>query len=179
MRPRRGVALFLLGMAVAVVVEAGMGLLLFVSPGFLPALTAVLALALGSLGAGLALGPSPVGTGGAGDGRWRWFLAVGSLLVAAAVSLGWSFQGPIPDGALGRGVHLALLVALPLYGLGACLADVMPRRSGARGAALALAGGAVGVVLLAVALLPRFEPVSVYSFCILCLASAALVREPA
>jgi hypothetical protein len=55
---RSWVAPAFLGIALAVVVEAGIGLLLFVSPGLLPALTTILAVALGSFGVGLGSRPS-------------------------------------------------------------------------------------------------------------------------
>ena len=135
MTRRRWISPFGLGMAVAVVVEAGMGLLLFVSPGLLPALTVILAVALGSLGLGLA--SRPAGRGTLASTRWRWFLAVGSLLVAAVVSLGWTFQGGAPQGVVSRGLHLAGLVAFPLYALGACLATVVHPRDGAGSGAAA------------------------------------------
>ena len=174
MSRRRWVAPFFLGVAIAVVVETGLGLLLFVSPGLLPALTLILAVALGSLGLGLATG-SPDDEGG-GGGRWRWFLAVGGLLVAAALSLGWSFQVSLGVGAGSRGVSLAGLVAWPLYGLGATLATVVHPTDGARTGAAAALGGAVGVIFVGTVLVPALEPVSVYLFCVLCVSVAALAR---
>lgn len=174
---RRWIPPFFLGIAVAVVTESGLGLLLFVSPGLLPALTVILAVALGSLGLGLAsrpvARPSRIGT------RWRWFLAMGSLLVAAALSLGWSFQGGAPEGGVSRGIHLAGLVAFPLYALGACLAAVMHPRDGAGSAASASLGGMTGALTMGAFLVPGFEPVSLYLFCVLCLSVAALGGSPA
>lgn len=177
MTRRRWVSPFALGMAMAVVVEAGIGLLLFVSPGLLPALTVILAVVLGSLGLGLA--SRPVGRASRASTRWRWFLAVGSLLVAAVVALGWTFQDGSPEGLVARGLHLAGLVAFPLYALGACLATVVHPRDGAGSGAAAALGGVAGVLAMGVVLVPRFEPVSVYLFCILCLSVAALERQPA
>jgi hypothetical protein len=174
---RRWVPSFLLGMATAVVAELGLGLLLFVSPGLLPALTVVLTVALGSLGLGLASARSRRGRPLAAG--WRWLLAVVSLVAAALLSLGWSFQGGAPATDLGRGINLAVLVALPLYSLGACLSAVGQADLTARPAASAALGGAVGVVLLGVALLPRVEPMSVYFFCLLCVAVAAMTLSSA
>ena len=175
-RPLR-TAPFFLGMASAVVLEAGLGMLVYVSPGLLPALTVVLAVALGALGLGLALGPprpwSPTG------GRWRWFLALGALLVAAVSSLGWTFQGGVPQSGWERGLDLAVLVALPLYGLGACLAVVMDPGHGLGTMVVALLGGVAGVVVMGLVLIPRLEPASVYIFCVLCLSVAALSRRSA
>jgi hypothetical protein len=97
-------------------------------------------------------------------------------LIAGVTSLGWSFQGGTPETGLSRGLHLAALIALPLYALGASLATVIDPEDGARSGAAAALGGVFGVVFLAAFLIPRFEPVSGYLFCILCVSSAALVR---
>lgn len=163
----------LLGAATAVVLETGLGLLLFVSPGLLPALTGILFVALGSFAAGLgSLRTDIVGSSGL---RWRWLLATVSLVGAAVLSLDWTFQdGGVPEGPLGRGAQLAFILALPLYALGACLAAVGRVGSGGRVAAAGAAGGALGVAILGVILLPRFEPFSVYLFCVMCVAAAAL-----
>lgn len=171
---RRWVPPFFLGLAIAVVVESGLGLLLFISPGLLPALTVILAVALGSLGLGLTTRAS--GPERPGHLRWSWLLAVGSLMIAGMTSLGWSFQGGAPETGLSRGMHLAGLIALPLYALGACLATVIDPEDAARSGAAAALGGMVGVIFLATFLIPRFEPVSGYLFCILCVSSAALIR---
>lgn len=162
----------LLGAATAVVLETGLGLLLFVSPGLLPALTGILVVALGSFAAGLgSLRAPPSGAVGL---RWRWLLAAVSLVAAAVLSLGWTFQGGIPETALGRGSQLAFILVLPLYGLGACLAAVVQVRGEGRSGAAATLGGALGVGVLGLVLFPRFEPFSVYLFCVMCVAMAAL-----
>jgi hypothetical protein len=163
----------LLGAAAAVVLETGLGLLLFVSPGLLPALTGILVVALGSFAAGL--GSFRASASGAPGLRWRWLLAATSLVGAAVLSLGWTFQGAgVPETALGRGSQLAFILALPLYGLGACLAAVVQVRGEGRSGAAAALGGAVGVAVLGLVLFPRFEPFSVYLFCVMCVAMAAL-----
>lgn len=167
----RGLAPFLLGAAVSVVVEAGLGLLLYVSPGLLPALTVLLAVSLGSLALGLLSGV------GQGSQRWRWFLAAGGLTVAAALSVGWTFGTAHRGGPLARGLHLAGLLALPLYGLGLCAALTLRNGEGHRVVAAGLLGGLAGVVILGTLLLPRVEPVSVYLFCLLCLSGAALLHR--
>jgi hypothetical protein len=164
---------FLLGAATAVVLETGLGLLLFVSPGLLPALTGILFVALGSFAAGLA----SVRTGAVASSglRWRWLLATASLVGAAVLSLDWTFQdGGLPETSLGRGAQLAFILALPLYALGACLAAVVQEGARGRAGATATVGGAMGVAILGLILFPRFEPFSVYLFCVMCVATAAL-----
>lgn len=180
MTGRRWTAPFFLGMAVAVVAETGVGLLLFVSPGLLPALTVILATVLGSLGLGLSMGaPRPAARprGSGPPGRWRWFTGLGGLVLAALLSLGWSFQGGVPEGGFSRGIHLAALVAVPIWSLGACLAAVLDSGSAAAGASAAVLGGMTGVAVMGLLLVPRFEPASVYIFCVLCLSVAALDRR--
>lgn len=167
----RGLAPFLLGAAVSVVVEAGLGLLLYVSPGLLPALTVLLAVSLGSLALGVVSGP------GHGAQRWRWFVATGGLLVAAAISLGSPFGAAGQAGPLSRGFHLAGLLAVPLYGLGLCAALAFRDGEGHRVVAAGFLGGVVGVVILGAFLVPRVDPVSVYIFGLLCLSGAALAHR--
>jgi hypothetical protein len=163
----------LLGAATAVVLETGLGLLLFVSPGLLPALTGILFVALGSFAAGL--GSVRTGAASSSGLRWRWLLATASLVGAAVLSLDWTFQdGGVPQTPLGRGTQLAFILALPLYALGACLAAVVPAESRSRAGAAAAVGGALGVAILGLVLFPRFEPFSVYLFCVMCVATAAL-----
>lgn len=171
MTPWRGLAPFLLGAAVSVVMEVGLGLLLYVSPGLLPALTVLLAVSLGSLALGILSGV------GRGTRRWRWFLAAGGILVAAAVSVGWTFGVARGDGPLTRGLHLAALLALPLYGLGLCAALTLEGEPGRRTVGAGLLGGVVGVVILGSLLLPGAGPGSVYLFSLLCLSGAALVHR--
>ena len=164
---------FLIGMASAVVLETGLGLLLFLSPGLLPALTGLLSVGMGAyaLGLGSVRGGSQGGTGL----RWRWILTALGLMTAAVLSLGWSFQGAgMPATAVGRGAHMTLLLVLPLYGLGACLGGLVRRRSPGRPGAAPVAGAAAGVTVLGMVLFPRFEPFSVYLFCLMCVALAAL-----
>lgn len=170
MIPRWPFASFLLGIAAAVVVESGTGLLVYLSPGLLPALTVVLGVALASLALGFA---TPVPASG---GRWRWLGAAGSLGVAAALSAGWTFGPGDASIPVAPGVHLAFLVAAPLYGVGACLASLAREVAVQAFATVVLAGGAVGVLLLGVLLVPRLEPMSVYLVALLCVASAALVK---
>lgn len=161
-------------MAAVVVLEMGLGLLLFVSPGLLPALTTVVAAYFAALATGLALaGP---GRRSGSLARWPWLLAVGTLSGAAVASLGWSFDGGVPASAGSRGVYLSLLVVAPGLGLGAALAGLGGRPRGRWGAAASAAGGAGGAVVLGVVLVPRFEPASVYLFCVLCVALAALME---
>ena len=198
MRRWSGLAPFLLGAAASVVVETGLGLLLYVSPGLLPALTVLLAVSLGSLSLGVlsvlpfpplrkpsgganAQGPALGLASGPGQGstRWRWFVAAGGLLVAAVVSVGWTFGVTHQAGPLLRGLHLAGLLALPLYGLGLCAALTLGGGEVHRAVAAGLAGGVIGVVVLGVLLVPRAEPVSVYLFCLLCVSAAALLHRRA
>lgn len=162
---RRVLPPFLAGGVAVVAAELALSLLLFARPGFLPALTAILAVQLASLAVGLALGPGRDREGAwtveaAVSLRWRWLLAVGALGVAAVAAGGWTLLGGLGGTALQRGVAVSALGALPLLTLGAVLGGLAARSPEVRVGAWAAAGGAVGAALLGGVLLTRVLPVS-------------------
>jgi hypothetical protein len=108
--------------------------------------------------------------------RRRWFFALFAFGAAAVVSAAWSLREGVPDGALARGVSLALLEALPLYAVGALLGAIAAATSGARVGAAAALGASLGVVLAGTVLLLRSEPVSIYLLGVVLLSGAALVH---
>jgi hypothetical protein len=170
-------AAFLVGLAGALAAELSAGLLLYATDGFLEALTLILALALGSLGAGLA---TPLGTAHRPSReralQRRWFLAITAFGAAAVVSFSWSLEADPPTTALGRGVALALLEALPLYTVGLALGGISATDGGARIGGWAAFGAAFGVVLQGGVLLTRLQPFSVYLLGIVLLSGAALLH---
>jgi hypothetical protein len=162
----------------AVSTHVGAGLLLYGGPGFLPALTVVLAVASASLGAGLAWG----GREGAGSSetffqarieevRRGWFHLLVALALAAGFSASWEiFRG---FGALGvtQAVGLLLLVSLPLV-LGGRLLGLL-RHDGSR-SSHALYGAAVAILLLGHFFFPTLSPTAALLLCVVATSGGAL-----
>jgi hypothetical protein len=171
---------FVVGLSAAVAGELAVGLLLYSSPGFLPALTLILAVLLGSLALGLWTAP-PVTSEAYGESlRRRWLLALVAYAGGSAVSGAWSVQRGLAGDALSRGVGLALLAALPLYACGALLGAMPSRRWPwtriVPVGACAMAGAALGAMLAGYVLVSFLLPVSIYAFCLVLLSGGALVH---
>ena len=145
--------------------ELSLSLLLYSRPGFLRALTVLLAVQLASLAVGLATAPrrGPDGrwtADAAATLRWRWLLSVGALGVAAFAAGGWSLLGGLGGSAAERGVAVAALASLPLLTLGGVLGGLAARSPNDRVGAWAAAGGAMGAAVLGTVLLTRLLPAS-------------------
>jgi MFS family permease len=169
---------FVVGLSAAVASEVAVGLLLYVTPGFLRALTLILAVLLGSFALGLWTAPHS-------DERLterlrrRWLLVMFAFAGGSLVSGVWSVQGGLAGSATTQGVGLALLAALPLYSCGALLGGMSaPRLSHVRGpvGSSAAAGAALGTVLAGYVLAALLLPVSIYAFCLVLLSGAAVVH---
>jgi hypothetical protein len=171
---------FLVGLSAAVAGELAVGLLLYSTPGFLRALTLILAVLLGSLALGLWTSLPPTEERYTESLRRRWLLTLISFAGGSAVSGAWSLQRGLAGDVISRGVGLALLAALPLYACGTLLGAMPSRRwPWARripvGAA-ATAGAAIGTVLAGYVLISWLLPVSIYAFCLVLLSAGALVH---
>ena len=176
---RRGAAPpFLVGVALALGTQVAAGLLLYQGPGFLPALSVVLATSAGSLALGLASGSgtlrfrSPVEAV-----RRAWLLLLLAFTGAAFFSAGWEIFRGFGARSLAQGAGLALMVALPLYLGGRLLALLDPRHAGARAAGPpALVGAATGFVLLAHLFFPTLSPTAVILLCVVAVSGGALAH---
>jgi len=181
-RPLEALPPFLVGMGCAVAAEMALGLLLYSSSGLFPALTLVVMVELGALTAGVVTRPSSPDA----SRSWRWLLSAGTLVVAGVAAFVWSVADQIPDALPSRGVTLAVFAALPMYGFGLVFSGLRTHLRGADGrrwpgrrrpiGAAVLFGATVGVVVLGQVLLPRFTPLSVYLYALLCVASAAMLE---
>jgi hypothetical protein len=177
--PRGGAAPpFLVGLALALATQVGAGLLLYGGPGFLPALSVVLATSAGSMALGLASAPgrlrlrSPVEAA-----RREWLLLLLALTGAAFFSAGWEIFRGFGARALAQGAGLALMVALPLYLGGRLLALLDPRHAGIRAPGPpVLAGAATGFLLLAHLLFPTLSPTAVLLICVVAVSGGALAH---
>lgn len=170
----------MVGLSAAVAGELAVGLLLYATPGFLRALTLILAVLLGSLALGLWTSLPPSEERYTESLRRRWLLTLISYAGGSAVSGAWSLQRGLSEDMLSRGAGLALLAALPLYASGALLGAMPSRRwPWARripvGAA-ATAGAAIGTVLAGYVLISWLLPVSIYAFCLVLLSAGALIH---
>ncbi len=145
--------------------ELSLSLLLYSRPGFLRALTVLLAVQLASLAVGLATAPRRDSerrwtVDSAANLRWRWLLSVAAVGVAAFAAGGWSLLGGLGGSAAERGVAVAALASLPLLTLGGVLGGLAARSPDARVGAWAAAGGAIGAAVLGTVLLTRLLPAS-------------------
>lgn len=171
---------FLVGMAASVAAELSIGLLLYESRGFVPALTLILAFQLGSLAVGLWVVPKRDALGAAESHRRRWLQGLVAFTAGGVASASWSLLRGLSGGALSRGLGLAFLTGLPLYACGALLGGIAAGREGGttrRGvAAPALAGAAAGAVLTGVVLVQWVVPTASYLLCVLLLSAGALLH---
>jgi len=171
---------FIVGIAAAVAGELSVGLLLYVTPGFLPVLTLILTVLLGSLALGLWTAPKSSDQRLIESIRRRWMLALLAFAGGAAGSGAWTVQGGLAEAGVSRGVGLALLAAFPLYAGGALLgAMARPIRPGAPAAPIgvaAVAGAALGTILTGNVLVGMLVPVSIYAFCLVLLSGGALLH---
>lgn len=203
-RWRHGIPAFLAGVALALGIQVSAGLLLYGGPGFLPALSVVLATASLALGAGLAAPPgvSWPGSGGAPPEwseltggplleirevervRRRWLGLLLAFTAAAFFAGGWELFRGFGARGLTQGVGLALMVASPMFAGGRLLASPAMRLVGEPGGdagnwgggSWALAGAAAGFLLLAHLLFPALSPTAVLLFCVVATSGGALVH---
>lgn len=175
---------FLLGFSAATAAEIAVGVLLYASPGLVRSLTIILAVESAALGVGMwaaARGDRDI----VESVRRRWLLCLTSFLVAAGFATAWSLVDDMGREALGQGLGLALLGALPLYACGGALATVgeAVRRFPAGmlpapGAPAAL-GAAIGFAVTGVVLPRSATPSSLLLGCILLLSVGGLAQGAA
>jgi hypothetical protein len=168
---------FLVGAALAVVGEVAVGLLLYVGPGFIPALSVILAVVLLALAVGLRAGSRMGRRGSTEKARRRWLPLLVAVSVAALFSGLWEVFRGFQDGPMSQGAGLALLAALPMYTGGVLLGGFVPD-SGERGwmGPPALAGAGVGVLGAGYFLFPAFSPTVILLLCLMVLSGAALLH---
>lgn len=168
------------GASAAVAAEVALAVLLYGGGGFVRSLTTILAVEGIAFAAGLWGAPTE-GSDLVDRLRRRWLLCLFAFVAAASFGVAWSIFPLVGDGALGQGVGLAVLAALPLYAAGGVLGGmaVLARtdaggRLGAPGAPAAL-GAAVGFVLTG-ALLPRVPlPASLLVGCLIMLSLGGML----
>jgi hypothetical protein len=140
----------LVGAAAAASAEMALGLLLYVSAGFVPALTLILCVQTGALAFGLWMAPRDAAPPWIGVRR-AWFLLVLSYVGGAVLAASWEALGGLSSTWATRGLGLGMLTALPLYGSGLLLgAPALSEGVGKATAALAALGAAIGFAVIGV-----------------------------
>lgn len=157
--PRALLPGFLIGAAFAIATAAGTALQLYTGQGFLRAAGFLLAVAIGALAGGLWAGTESAPTGARRTGRW--IAALLAYLLAAVAAGAWELVPALHGRALGGGLGMLLLLALPAYTTGMLLGTGTRARA-APGALLT--GAAMGVLLAASVLIPRIDPPLAFMF---------------
>jgi hypothetical protein len=167
-----------MGACAAAAAEVAVVLLLYTGPGLMRSLTTVLTVEAGAFGMGLwtAPGPRPDLTEAL---RKRILMCLFAILGATVFSAFWTFLRTVGGTAVGQGLGLAIMAALPLYAFGGVLGTMGSLGSGVQRrhvvGASASFGAAFGLVATGI-LLPRLlTPASLLLFCIVLISSAGLV----
>lgn len=178
--PFRWLPPFLVGVCAATAAEVAVGLLLYGGPGLMRSLTTVLAVEAAALGLGFMTAP-PARPDLLDALRRRWLFALGVFLLATLFSAFWSVVELVGGSALGQGLGLGLLAALPLYAaggllgaMGSALGSDASVRPGAVGGPAAL-GAALGFAATGASLPQVFTPASLLLVCLVLLSAGGLV----
>ena len=168
------------GASAAIAAEVALGLLLYGGVGFMRSLTTILATEGLALAVGLWTVPAP-GPDLIDRLRRRWLFCLVAYLAAASFGTAWSVMPELGEGAVGQGLGLAILAALPLYGAGSVLGALGVAASSDPGGRLAgpgaaaATGAALGFVLAGF-LLPRAPmPGSLLVACLVMLSAGGMV----
>ncbi len=171
---------FIVGLCAATGAEVAVGLLLYGGPGLVRSLTAVLAVEAAALGVGLWTSP-----GTRPDiveaVRRRWLFCLAAFLVATLFSAFWSVVEALGGTALGQGLGLAFLAALPLYAVGGVLgamggvADSDPGGRARMVGGPAALGAALGFAVTGTALPQVFTPASLLLVCLMMLSLGGML----
>lgn len=174
---------FVVGACLAASGSISAGLLLYSGAGLLQAAAAIVATLLAALALGVW-----TGYGGAeGDPvervRRLWLFTLFAFTLAVVFAGGWELLEDLSASRTVQGAGLAILGALPLFAGGA-LVGAMARPDTLLGpgpgsrlpgpGSAALAGGALGIVLVSVVLFPTLSPTALLLLSVVVLSGAAL-----
>jgi hypothetical protein len=170
----------LVGVCVGICAEVAAGILLYAGNGLMRSVSTVLVVEAAALSVGLWAAPAP-GPDLVERLRRRWLMCLIAFLGAALFGTSWSVVREFGDTAVGQGMGLAILAALPLYAAGSVLGGMSEvARSDARGAqtgpgAAAMTGAALGFAATGF-LLPRAPlPSSLLVACLIMLSFAGML----
>jgi hypothetical protein len=178
--PLRWLPPFVVGVSAATGAEVSVGLLLYGGPGLVRSLTTILAVEAAALGAGLWTAPA-ARSDLVESLRTRWLFCLLAYLVATLFAAFWSVVEAVGGTALGQGLGLAFLAALPLYAVGGVIGAMgaiaeMDSGGGTRwvGGTAAL-GAALGFGATGASLPQVFTPASLLLVCLVLLSGGGLV----
>jgi len=172
---------FLVGAAAAIAAEVATGILLYAGPGLMRSLTTVLAVQGVAFAAGLRGASAITGPRSLERLRRRWVFCLFAFVAAALFGTSWSVVADLGGGAVGQGLGLAVLGALPLYACGSVLAGMSAVAAEdplgvLRGPGPAAALGAAAGFVLTGALLPRAPiPASLLVACLVLLSAGGMI----
>ena len=175
---------FLVGYAAATAAEIAVGVLLYAGPGMMRSLTLILGVESAAFGVGMWASSRP-GRDVVEAVRRRWLFCLTAFLSAGLFAAFWTFVEELGGGALGQGLGLAFLAALPLYACGSVLATVAgvarrdPHHAVQAPGAPAAIGAATGFVVTGVMLPQSPTPSSLLLVCIVLLSLGGLVQGAA
>ena len=140
---------FAAGLAGAVGAEMALGLLVYLRGGLLGALTLVLCVEMAALAAGFWFAPRDAAPQWPGI-RQAWLLSLFAYVAAAVVAASWEALEGLSTSWVSRGMGLAFLGAMPLYGIGLVLGapDLDAGEPSPSARASAPLGAAVGFALV-------------------------------
>lgn len=168
------------GASAAIAAEVALGILLYGGVGFMRSLTTILATEGFALAMGIWTAPGP-GADLVDRLRRRWLFCLVAFLASASFGTAWSVMPGLGEGAVGQGLGLAILAALPLYGAGMVLggmataAETDPGERLSGPGAAAATGAALGFILAGF-LLPRAPmPGSLLVVCLVMLSAGGMI----
>lgn len=174
----------LVGFSAASAAEIAVGILLYAGPGLMRSLTLVLGVEAAALGVGM-WSASRLPTDFIEAVRKRWLLCLSAFLAAAAFAALWTFVEELGGAALGQGLGLAFLAALPMYACGGVLATIAAASRGVPEApfrepgAPAAIGAAIGFTATGLLLPSLPSPSSLLLGCIALLSLGGLIQGSA
>jgi NAD(P)-dependent dehydrogenase (short-subunit alcohol dehydrogenase family) len=133
---------------------SGAALLLYTGQGFLRAAGSLLGLATAALAAGVWVGS---GERAAYAIRGRWLLLIIAFSLAGAFSGLWTVRTGLRTVPLGSALAVLLILAEPAYFSGSLLMALTARGRATSGAATAIAGAAVGILMASTLLIPSMS----------------------
>jgi len=158
-RPLRGFATVIVGAAVGAGITSGAALLLYTGQGFLRAAGSLLGLATAALAAGVWVGG---GERAAQALRGRWLLLIIAFSLAAAFSVLWLVRAGLRASPLGNAMAVLLILAEPAYFGGSVLMSLSAHGRTTSGAAGAIAGGALGILVASTLLIPSMQAPTIF-----------------